>query len=465
MKKIISITLGIVLLSISGVYAQKTTKKASAKATVRSAATTPPLYTLVVKPSAKSGLPLQSFISGRSGDNFLIISGRTNGFHGTDATDSTINFPASLANQNFVVYNPTTGATTKAPVPAQYFDQLTSTNMQSYQDGDILYACGGYGKNSSGNYVTYSGFLAINVPQTINAILTGGSNLAQYIIATSNPDMAVTGGELLKIRNFFYLVMGQNFTGQYAASSNISIQKYTNEIRQFSVTNTGTSLSSTLIKTFKDGNTVDSNSRFHRRDLNVVPIIDANGKQGAAVYGGVFTQKVNGAWQNPVYLLQDMYNEPVVTIDNMQQKFNQYGCGQVLIFDPVSRAMCTSLIGGISYYAYNADKKGFYPDPEIPFSKAISTLTRYNGVTTERYATPQQSLTNFVGAEAKFALLQNLAYTGDPEIIDYSKVASNSQGTLIGYMFGGIQATAARSNTIYPTFTNKTLYEIYLIKQ
>jgi ligand-binding sensor protein len=464
MKKIFVVTISLLLFS-GATYAQK--PKAAPKAKPQpeqKSQTAAPAYSLVVKASTRTGLPLQSFVSGRSGDNLLILGGRTNGFHGTDATDSTINFPASLANQYIVVYNPVTATVTKASIPAQYFDQLTSTNMQSCQDGDILYVCGGYGKNSKGNYVTYSGLLAVNVPKMINGVLNGESNLGQYIVATDNPHMAVTGGELLKIRSLFYLVMGQKFTGQYAPLSGTNLQEYTNEIRQFSITLSGSSLSSTMIRTFKDSNSVDSNSRFHRRDLNVLPIIDGNGKEGIAVYGGVFTQKVNGVWQNPVYVLQDMYNQPVVTIDPMQQKFNQYGCAHVLIFDPLSRAMCTSLIGGISYYAYS-DKKGIYPDPGVPFSKAITTLTRYNGVTTENYASSANALAEYVGAESVFMPLQSLAYTANEGMIDYTKIPASAQGTLIGYMFGGIQATAAQSNNIYPTFTNKTLYEVYLIKQ
>jgi hypothetical protein len=355
------------------------------------------------------------------------------------------------------VYNPTTGKINMAPVPKAYQYQLSSTNMCGCQVGDILYGCGGYGKNAAGNYVTYNGFFAINVPKMIDSILNRRiNNLSQLIVSTTNNDMAVTGGELLKVGNYFYVVMGQNFTGEYAGPS--STQVYTDEIRQFSVMNTGSALKASLVKRFNDNNRPDSTSRFHRRDLNVVPIINYDGKAGLAVYGGVFTQKVNGIWQNPVYLTQDASNKPVVTLDSsFSQKYNQYGCAQVQVYDPVSRTMITNLVGGISYYS-----DAGLPDPNAPFVKIISSIYKYpNGTTSEVPSGANNSLADFVGAEAHFVPLKNYLLAGSSDIIDFSKFASGTP-QLVGYMFGGIKSTARQSSTINPTMANKTLYGVYL---
>ncbi len=455
----------------ASVWAQKPAKKQPAKPKGNTPISLPfqfGFYNIKVTPvsSDTPGLPYQSFISGNSGTNILIVGGRSNGFHGTDGTDSAINFPAYYSNTNFIVYNPTTGATKMAPIPAAYLDQLSSTNMLGYQSGDTLYGCGGYGKNSSGNYVTYNGFFAISVSGMINAILSGStSNLSQYIVSTQNNYMAVTGGELLKMGNYFYVVMGQNFTGLYAPPpQQNSVQIYTNSIRKFTVTNTGSALSVLLVDSFTDGNSPDSTSRFHRRDLNVVPIINTDKKPGIAVYGGVFTQKVNGVWVNPVYITQGANNSTNVNIDaNFTQKFNQYGCAQVLCYEPNTNTMVTNLLGGISYYAYNSNGV-LLPDAAVPFSKTISTIFRNAFGSLETYTAYNAGLPAYVGAESKFFPLQNLLYSGSNEIIDLSKVPKNGQPTFVGYMFGGIQATSAQSSTINPTMANKKLYRVYITR-
>jgi hypothetical protein len=416
--------------------------------------------------SGIQGLPFQSFVAGNSGDNILIVGGRSNGFHGTDGTDSAINFPAYFSNTNFIVYNPVTGLTKMAPLPVAYADQLSSTNMLGCQEGDTLYLCGGYGKNSAGNYVTYNGFFAISVSQMINAILNNQTaNLTQYITNTTNNNMAVTGGELLKIGNYFYVVMGQNFTGLYAPTGNQqSTQIYTNAVRVFNVVNTGTSLTANLVSTLTDGNSPDATSRFHRRDLNVVPIIDTDGKGAIAVYGGVFTQKVNGIWQQPVYITQGTNNNPSAYVDtNFLQKFNQYGCAQVLAYEPRFNTMVTNLLGGISYYTY---KNGVItPDANAPFVNVISTIFRNKTGTSEIYSSPNSGLPALVGAESKFFPLQQLLFNGSNEIIDLSKVPMTGQPFLVGYMYGGILASAPQSSTIYPTTANKVLYKVYITRR
>lgn len=469
MKKIIIITL-CTLIGASA-WAQKPAKKQPARPSGKTQISLPMqfgFYKINVVPvsSDTPGLPYQSFISASSGNNILIVGGRTNGFHGTDATDSSINFPAYYSNTNFVVYNPTNGSIKTAPIPAAYLDQLSSTNMLGCQNGDTLYGCGGYGKNSAGNYVTYNGFFAISVSQMINAILSGStSNLSQYIVSTSNNYMAVTGGELQKMGNYFYVVMGQNFTGLYAPPpQQNSVQIYTNAIRKFTVTNTGSSLSAMLVDSFTDGNRPDSTSRFHRRDLNVVPIINTDKTPGMAVYGGVFTQKVNGVWVNPVYITQGANNSTNVTIDNsFIQKFNQYGCAQVLCYEPNTNTMVTNLMGGISYYTYSSNGV-LVPDAAVPFSKTISTIFRNSFGTLETYTAFNSGLPDYIGSESKFFPLQNLLYGGSGEIIDLSKVPLNGKPTFVGYMFGGIMATSAQSSTINPTMASKKLYRVYITR-
>ncbi len=421
-------------------------------------------FTISVKAVSTPGLPLQSFVNGRSGDYLLVVGGRTNGYHGTNGADPSVNFPTYYSNRNLVVYNPLTGALKSVTVPQPYYDQLTSTNLQGYQDGSYLYICGGYGQNSAGNYVTYNGVIAMNVDSIVKAINNNDTlNLTRFITSTTSNDMAITGGELFKVGNYFYLVMGQNFTGKYAPTGNeTNVQVYSDEIRQFSINLTGNQLSVQLIKRFTDGNKPDSTTQFRRRDLNVVPIKDANGKDGLAVYGGVFTYKYNGVWQNPVYLLQDANNNPVVTIDNnFSQKCNQYGCAEVLIYDPLTKTMSTSLLGGISYYDYNASGV-LQAYATVPFVKIVSTINRLaDGTTTEIVAPQANSLPDWIGAEAKFFPLEQYLLKGHEEILDWSKIPAG-KNTVIGYMYGGIKATASQSSYFNPTASNRTLYQVII---
>lgn len=446
---------------VTAVQAQK-----SKPAKVQNAPGINTAYSISVKETSGTGLALQSFISGRSGDNLLIMGGRTNGFHGTNAADPSINFPTYYSNTNFVVYNPVTGFLKKVGLPEKYYAQLSSTNQQAFQDGNTLIVCGGYGKNSVGSYVTFNGVLAINVDSLVGAILRDDTlNMERFIASTVNDDMAVTGGEMFKVGYYYYLVMGQNFTGKYAPTPpDVSIQKYTDEIRQFRISvAAGNQLSVQLLKRFTDGNEPDSTTQFRRRDLNVVPIRDANNKDGIAVYGGVFTYKYNGVWQNPVYLLQDNNNQPAVTIDTtFAQKCNQYGCAQVQFFDPGSKTMITSLLGGISYYDYNTSGT-LVPVATVPFVKIISTIFRLaNGTTVESISPPTAMLSDYVGAESKFFPFSQYLISGSEEILDWSKIPQGQ--TVIGYMYGGIKATSPQSSYFYPTFTNNTLYQVTVTK-
>lgn len=453
-----------IFIAMVAVWSAFTLGTATAQAQTEAQAKAPSLI-VTAKRSAQKGIGLQSFIYARKGNFILFIGGRTNGFHGTDQTDSASNFPPYFANHSIVVYDMATGTIYQKPIPAQYYDQFTSTNMQGWQDGNTLYGCGGYGKNSAGNYVTYNGFFAVDVANMIDAVVNPAStDLSKYITYTTSDDMAVTGGELVKIGNYFYLVMGQYFAGAYnPGQGSQSTQRYTDEIRQFTFTLSGGKLSAKLTKVFTDGNRPDSTSRYHRRDLNVVPILDNKGKEGLAVYGGVFTQKVNGIWQNPVFVLQGNNNQVVTKLDTrFEQRFNQYNSAAVLMFDGKSGTMITTLLGGISLYT--TDKNGtVYEDPTAPFTKVISTIYRSaKGVCVETYSKPNQSLPDYVGAEARFIPIESYLRSGSEEIMDLAKIKLSTEPVLVGYMIGGIRASAPSSNNLYPTTSNSTLYEVYL---
>jgi hypothetical protein len=62
-------------------------------------------------------------------------------------------------------------------LPTEAKVQLQSTNMSSYQDGDILYIIGGYGFSLTENdHITYPYSNIINIPNLINVIQNKQSN-------------------------------------------------------------------------------------------------------------------------------------------------------------------------------------------------------------------------------------------------------------------------------------------------
>lgn len=194
-----------------------------------------PYYNVIVKPvGTNQGLPIQSFVAGRKGDTLLVIGGRTKGLHNFSGTS----FPYSTNNTRLYVFIPAKDASSKSQIfstgipgtlSAQQQLQLSSSNMEYCQTGDVLYALGGYGYNGGtgkdSSYGTFNGFYAVAVPDLIRAIVKGDTasgNVSKYFTFSTQPSstdstMAVTGGELVKMGDSYCLVVGQNAQGEYSS--------------------------------------------------------------------------------------------------------------------------------------------------------------------------------------------------------------------------------------------------------
>ncbi|RAJ05435.1 hypothetical protein LX64_02593 [Chitinophaga skermanii] len=422
-----------------------------------------PLYLLSVeKTSTQPGIPLQSFCVGKIGNDLLLVGGRTNGFHGTDPENPGFQFPVKYNNKQFYVLDMSTMRKYTATLPSAYMDQLSSTNMQACQSGNALYLCGGYGQNSSGSYVTYSSLVVIYLQEMIAAIKRYDTlNLQRYMGQASSSNFMVTGGELTNIGSSYFLVMGQRYTGPYQL--NAAGQKYTNSIVQLNLSNggVGTNPTASVVRSINGGD------QFHRRDLCVQPIID-NGTPAIGVFGGVFTPVTNLPFLNPVYITQATNGSVKASINqSFKQKTNQYDCARVSIYDPNSGAMSVNLIGGISLYAYkNYDNPNdtLQIDFQVPFVRNITTILKArNGRMFELVTFPQNCMPTFLGAEAKFIPLDQYIYRGDSRgILDYSRIPNDPNGTIIGYMIGGIKAEIPNTNIMHPSVTNSDIYAVRL---
>ena len=144
----------------------------------------PPGFTVELDKLDSSGLPgLHSYSLAQANGKWLVVGGRTNGMHElTQSSDGGATpppnaFPPSKANQRVWVIEPAATQAWSTPVqnldPA-IADQMSATNAQHVQDGNVLYIIGGYGQDSStGQMVTFGSLLVIQVQETINAIVAG----------------------------------------------------------------------------------------------------------------------------------------------------------------------------------------------------------------------------------------------------------------------------------------------------
>ena len=141
--------------------------------------------------------------------------------------------------------------------------------------------------------VTYPVVSSVNLPALVEGVIHGKDTFSKTIAWTESPLVQSTGGELVKLDDgFFYLVGGHVFMGTYRSfeaadekNSPMASQTYLGEIRKLRFTTPEPGkLDVAMVESFKD-------PEFARRDLNAGLTIAADGKSlGAAAYGGVFTK-------------------------------------------------------------------------------------------------------------------------------------------------------------------------------
>ena len=274
-------------------------------------------FTVVLKKLEVPEAPkLQGFAFGRAGARWLVVAGRHAGLHTFNkptTANPVNNFPPKEFNDRIFVIDPRWGKVWSAPLtglPAKTAARLTVTNSQFEQSGDWLYIAGGYGFDpATGKMDTFGSLTAINVPETVDAIVNGHS-FAPYVQQIDDLRMQVTGGEMKKLGDWFVLVFGQKFQGLYTPNdSQIGLQfkqLYSEQIALFKIVMPNGKLAISDYQqpiTAPPVNSTDvSVTRpFHRRDFSLAQFVDVNGKSGLAAYGGVFLPGQIGAYRNPVF--------------------------------------------------------------------------------------------------------------------------------------------------------------------
>jgi hypothetical protein len=416
-----------------------------------------------LKPSQNlKNLPaLQSFVFGQSGNYWLLIGGRTNGFHGFG---SATNFPFKKANKFVYVYNTATNkldSMATAFLPTVLREQYTSSNMQHFQVGNYLYVSGGYGefhaKLPDSTWTTYSTLSRVNIAQIINAVLT--KNLIKFrtsVVYAKDNLTASTGGEMYKLLDGkFYLVLGHRFIGMYGSSK--AKQTYLDSIHVFKLTETPSSINITAgSRQYISDNLVDSVTQFRRRDLLVVPAIQKGGKGiGLTVYGGVFTSGAGVPFRNPIYLKGGAI--PSYQLDNSYtQTSNIYATANVEMFDANNDVMLTTAFGGIG----NDVASG-----RDDFTQKIMTISKNNRTNVTTEILNPSNLPTFMGSESIFIPAPNVQmYNAQYGIINYNALPAGTP-KLIGYIYGGIVSNSPKwNNSSNPTLPSKMVYEVYFTK-
>jgi hypothetical protein len=431
---------------------------------------------------AGSKLPaLQSYSTALSQGKWLLIGGRTAGLHGFGPSGAD-NFPRSTANTVAYVIDPAQNSVLgsvdlAANLPASIAGQLTASNSQFEQVGNLLYIIGGYGKDLvSGKMTTFGSVISVDVDGLVAAIVAKNNKVAGFFKQSPAPDnrLKVTGGALKYNAGIFYLVFGQKFDGEYSIENRDynhaggQFQQYTEKVRVFTLTPT------LAIKDFNqvDGG-YDPSLPYHRRDLNVVDIIQEDGKTpGAVVYGGVFKAGQVAGYTAPIDLVYgtNVNDAKVVVQSSFNQALSQYDCAHLTVFDAASANSFTTLLGGISQYHYVASTGTLVQDTVnlsvgvdgLPFIDTVSTLQTKSGASFAQYVQPAP-LPGLLGAEMQFLRSSKLATAYfDNGVL---KLAALSGRTLVGHVYGGIQSGGPYSTYGTPppgTQASARLFEVYV---
>lgn len=431
----------------------------------------------------KNPLPcLQSYVATISKDGYILaLAGRLQGLH-TFKGAPAHNFEPAKSNHIIYVIDPRTGdvwSFDTQQLPEAYAGPLKATNLQSCHDRetDQMYVVGGYGWTAENKkMLSFNTIIAFQVEKLVTAIKNSASlaEISALFKIAYDDRFAIAGGELFLFDHKFYLVFGQKFMGQYRAFGGVDFEQvYSEEIRIFTLD------PDTLeILSYGENTSTDADHPFHRRDGNIIDDVDpTTGKPRISAFGGVFPPGIIGAYTYPIYI----YGPKSPVIDRSgQQKFSQYECPIITVYDPVSAnpTVYHTFFGGIGHYYYfqtksqkavfeAATKQG--RNDGLPFLADITTfLQSADGTYAEYIHTEPIPGTRLLGTSIQFLvnpdmIRQEMAFKNG--VLDLGKTSEGSR-YLVGYIYGGIEAKdpfpeipntgTKASNTLFAVYLSKT---------
>lgn len=413
-------------------------------------------YQILLEQVNISGLTgVQSYAYGQHDGKWLIIGGRIDGLHRRQPFAS---FSQNGNNKQLIVIDPLNLQKWSAPLSSLSIglqEQLSSTNMQFHQAGDYLYITGGYGYSATlDDHTTYGKLTAIDVPNTINAIVNAAS-FTSFFRQISDTDFAVTGGHLKKINDTYYLAGGQKFIGRYNPMGPDHgpgfFQQYTDQVRKFTISDDGINISINNYQTITDA------LAFHRRDYNVVPQILPNGKEGLTLFSGVFQSIANIPFLNSVTINEDGYK----INQNFAQYFNHYHSAVLPMYSNTNNEMHNIFFGGISQYYDSAGV--MVQNSDVPFVKTIANVVVDKSGKLSEYKLPVE-MPSLTGAGAEFIPLPSIPHYAN-DVIKLDSIRADK--TLLGHIYGGISSTAPNVfwvNTGKESKASSQLFRVYIIR-
>lgn len=418
-----------------------------------SANSQPAPFDIYLEPMNISGLGgIQAFAYGQDNGKWLIVGGRLDGLHRRQPFAA---FDIAGNNNQLIVIDPVSQQKWSAPLTSlsvSLQEQLSSTNMEFHQDGKYLYIIGGYGYNAaSSSRKTFENLTAINVPEVIDAIITGSPFTGSFRQISDNL-FAVTGGHLKKINNTYYLIGGNRFDGNYNPMGNPTYtQVYTDAIRKFNLLDNDTTISISHLPAIVDP------INLHRRDYNAVQQIMPDGAEGITAFSGVFQPTIDLPFLNCVNIDSTGY----IVNNSFQQYYNHYHCAVLPLYSNSNNEMHNVFFGGIAQYF---DSAGILvQDNNVPFVNTIARVTRNSSGTMAEYKLPV-IMPGLLGASAEFIPIQNVPHYNN-EVIKLDEFTSDS--TLAGYIYGGISSTAANiffTNTGNQSSASSQIFKVFVIK-
>lgn len=373
---------------------------------------------------------LQSYAWARSGDKIILIGGRTDGLHKRQPFAS---FRPQYNNTDLIVIDIEKEKVWRKSVmglPAPLAEQLQSTNMEFFQEGNELLLIGGYGySETKKDHITYPSLVRIKVPGLVNAIIND-KEIRSFIDQFNDERMAVTGGRLNKLADQLYLVGGQRFDGRYNPHGPDHgpgfSQQYTNQVRKFTVADKAGKIAIANFSAITD------TQLLHRRDYNLLNQYDANGKEMLTIYSGVFQTKKD----IPYTTLVDITGEKHAEVPGFNQLYCHYHTASIAAYTQTKKTMYSIFLGGIAQnYTDSAGKT--VADDNVPFVNSISVVERKENQAREYILA--DPMPGYFGTAAEFIPLNEKLFSSNG-ILEIDKLGKNK--VLIGYMIGGIDSRA-----------------------
>ena len=372
---------------------------------------------------------IHSFAWGKWENYILLLGGRTDGLHRRQP------FAAFHPDGNNISIRVIDLKTEKVvtrslnDLPPLLADQLQSTNMQFHQDSNRLVLTGGYGYSQArSRFMTYPLLTTIRVKEFIEALLEN-KDVLPFIQFTESEMMAVTGGRLNKLGEYYYLVGGQRFDGRYNPHGPNHgpgfSQQYVNGFKKFKLQSAEERF------TIEDYQLVYDSLLLHRRDYNLLPQLDENGTTYLSVYSGVFRYDKDLPFTSVV----DLKNDIPVDVPVFEQKFNHYHSATLSVYSMVDHTQYSIFFGGIAQFYLDSNGETVQ-DNDVPFTDVISVVERKKESIRE-YALPLR-MPGFLGASAEFIPAADSLFNPQGVLM---LPASASLPFAAGYIIGGLEST------------------------